>query len=323
MQNSDLQKLLDDAMSHILEGKGRVSILSFSDITLRLIRSFRDLGLIAAISAVYAVTPDATHAPPVDGVRVLGLPELEHDDATAIIVAADADKEAVILSALPYIKGTPRLLVAGYAHYSFRDPLFDEIRGELIAPSLANGYPNSLIHIYQCLRNASRLRLSGAVVELGTYKGGTTLFIADVIERLGTGWPVLTFDSFSGFPPRRTPLDMYDEPDCVFTDIEAVQSLFDGRNVEIVTGDITLTCQRLAGRDLVLTFFDTDNYSPAHAALAIVREQTVLNGAIIFDHFTGTDRFRYTLGERLAAVSLLDDERYFNLHGTGVFIRQR
>jgi len=323
MQNSDLQKLLDDATSHILQGKGLVAILSLSDVTLRLIRSFRELGLIAAISAVYAVTPDATHAPALEGVRVLALPELEHDHATAIIIAADAEKEAVILSALPYIKGTPRLLVAGYAHYSFRDPLFDRIRGELIAPSLANGYPNSLIHIYQCLRNASRLGLSGAVVELGTYKGGTTLFIADVIERLGTGWPVLTFDSFSGFPPRRTPLDMYDEPDCVFTNIEAVQSLFAGRNIEIVTGDITLTCQRLAARDLVLTFFDTDNYSPAHAALAIVPEQTVLNGAIVFDHFTGTDRFRYTLGERLAAVSLLDDERYFNLHGTGVFIRQR
>jgi hypothetical protein len=62
MQTSDLQKLLDDVTSHILQGKGRVAILSLSDITLRLIQSFRDLGLIAAISAVYAITPDATHA---------------------------------------------------------------------------------------------------------------------------------------------------------------------------------------------------------------------------------------------------------------------
>ncbi len=93
--------------------------------------------------------------------------------------------------------------------------------------------------------------------------------------------------------------------------------------MEIVSGDITETSSRLADHDLVLTFFDTDNYSPARAALEVVREKTVTNGAIIFDHFTGTDRFRYTLGERLAARSLLDDPRYFNLHGTGVFIRQR
>jgi hypothetical protein len=42
----------------------------------------------------------------------------------------------------------------------------------------------------------------------------------------------------------------------------------------------------------------------------------------VFDHFTGVDRFLYTLGERLAAKRLLDDSRFFNLHGTGVFFRQ-
>ena len=43
----------------------------------------------------------------------------------------------------------------------------------------------------------------------------------------------------------------------------------------------------------------------------------------VFDHFTGTDRFRYTLGERMAARVLLDDPRWFCLHGTGVFYRQQ
>ena len=42
----------------------------------------------------------------------------------------------------------------------------------------------------------------------------------------------------------------------------------------------------------------------------------------VFDHFTGTSRFRYTLGERIAGRVLLDDPRYFHLHGTGVFYRQ-
>ena len=45
-------------------------------------------------------------------------------------------------------------------------------------------------------------------------------------------------------------------------------------------------------------------------------------GAIVFDHFTGTGRFRYTLGERIAGRALLDDPRWFHLHGTGVFYRQ-
>ena len=97
----------------------------------------------------------------------------------------------------------------------------------------------------------------------------------------------------------------------------------DSSNVEIVPGDIAETCTRLEAEDLVLTFMDTDNYSPAKAALEIVQERTLVGGAIVFDHFTGADRFRYTLGERIAGRVLLGDRRYFHLHGTGVFYRQR
>lgn len=46
-------------------------------------------------------------------------------------------------------------------------------------------------------------------------------------------------------------------------------------------------------------------------------------GAIVFDQVTGTDRFRYTLGERMAAAVLQDDPDWLHLHGTGVFYRQR
>src|SRR5260370_42193687 len=95
-----------------------------------------------------------------------------------------------------------------------------------------------------------------------------------------------------------------------------------GRDIEIVPGDITDTCRRLEGEALVLGSMATDNYTPARAALDVVRERTVPGGAIVFDHFTGTDRFRYTLGERMAARVLLDDPRWFCLHGTGVFYRQ-
>jgi hypothetical protein len=142
--------------------------------------------------------------------------------------------------------------------------------------------------------------LRGAVAEFGMFKGGTTMFLSRVIERLGADWPVIGFDTFGGFPPRRSPLDMYDHPGCVFTDLTAVQRYLDERNVEIVAGDITATCRRLEGEDLVLSFIDTDNYTSATAALEIAADRTVPGGAIVFDHFTGTDRFRYTLGERMA-----------------------
>jgi O-methyltransferase len=160
------------------------------------------------------------------------------------------------------------------------------------------------------------------VAEFGMFKGGTTMFLSRVIERLGASWPVIGFDTFGGFPPRRSPLDMYDHPGCVFTDQAAVRRYLDGRDIEIVAGDIAETCRRLEGEDLVLTFIDTDNYTPARAAIEVVSDHTVPGGAIVFDHFTGTDRFRYTLGERIAGRALLGDPRWFHLHGTGVFYRQ-
>lgn len=73
----------------------------------------------------------------------------------------------------------------------------------------------------------------------------------------------------------------------------------------------------------MLSFIDTDNYTSARAALEVVQDRTVVGGAIVFDHYTGAGHFRYTLGERIAGSVLLEDSRYFHLHDTGVFYRQR
>jgi len=166
------------------------------------------------------------------------------------------------------------------------------------------------------------LGLDGTIVEFGMFRGGTTMLLSRFAERLGKDWPVVGFDTFDGFPSPRSPLDMYSHPDCVFLDEAAARRYLAGRNVEIISGDIVKTASRLADRDIVLAFIDTDNYTSATAALDAVQNQIVPGGAIVFDHFTGVDRFLYTLGERVAAKRLLGDPRFFNLHGTGVFLRQ-
>jgi O-methyltransferase len=322
MHANDYAKLLKDLEYELNAGARCVAILGLTSTALDIFASLAETGLEAAVSGVYV--PDVAVArPPTLRVPVLPFKELAEARHDLFIVAADAEKEDLILGALPYIQGTPKIIVAGYAHLAFRDAVFDEELAQLLVPSLANGYPNSLVHLYQCLVNAARLRLHGVVAEFGMYKGGTTMFLSRIIERLGQRWKIIGFDTFTGFPPPRSPLDMYDHPDCVFKDLPAVRRYLDGRNINIVSGDIVETCKRLGAEDIVLTFMDTDNFSPARAALEIVQEQTVVGGAIVFDHFTGVDQFRYTLGERIAGRALLDDPRYFHLHGTGVFYRQR
>jgi hypothetical protein len=322
MRDADYIKLVEDLERGLLSGARSIGVLGLTATTFRIIASLESAGAGSALEAIYTFPGHADSAVPLSfPVRSFSaLADVHHD---LLVVASDKHKEDLLRAALPFVKGTPKVIVAGYEHFRFSDELFDQVLSGLLVPSLANGYPHTLVHLYQCVVNGARLGLNGVVAEFGMFKGGTTMFLSRVIERLQKDWLVIGFDTFEGFPPRRTILDMYDNPDCVFTDLAAVQSYLRGRRVEIIPGDIVQTCHRLDREDLILTFIDTDNYTPAKAALEIVQERTVVGGAIVFDHFTGIDRFRYTLGERMAAFPLLSDSRYLNLHGTGVFHRQR
>lgn len=249
--------------------------------------------------------------------------ELKNTQSKVLIVTGDADKEELIEAAIPWLPDGIRLIFAGYKHYEFRDPQYLRLMEGLLAPSIANGYPECTIHLYQILENAARLGLRGSVAEFGVFKGGTTQFLCDVIVALGTDWKVYAFDTFEGFPAPKRSLDAYDHVGAEYGNFQRISALLQGLPVELIRGDICQTASRLSGEPMILTFVDTDNYSAAHAAITAVMNDTVVGGAIVLDHFTGVNRFRYTLGERMAAKELLvRDPRFFNLHGTGVFIRQ-
>lgn len=240
-----------------------------------------------------------------------------------VVIAEDRAKEPLLEVLATTLPPETKLLIGGFAHFDFHDEIFDRVCKNLFIPSFANGYRHSLVHIYQCLVNAHRLGLKGVVAEFGMFKGGTTMLISRFIEEIGADWKVFGFDTFSGFPPKRNVLDMYAHPDCVFLDAELVKGVLARRNVEVVEGDVVQTVSQLSEQDLVVSFVDTDNFTSASAIIRVIAERTVRGGAVIFDHWTGHDRHLDTIGERIAAKVLAADERYFNLHGTGVFVRQR
>lgn len=260
---------------------------------------------------------------PVQQFSVKPLSALTTERPDIVVIADDAGKELLLEAVAAILPAETKLVVGGFGHFSFRDEIFDRVRQQLFIPSFANGYQHSLVHIYQCLQNAHRLGLKGAVAEFGMFKGGTTMLISKFIEEMGANWKVFGFDTFNGFPPKRSALDMYAHPDCVFLDANLVKAVFAGRNVEVVEGDIVQTVSCLREENLVVSFVDTDNFTSATAIIRVIAERTVVGGAIVFDHWTGSDRHLDTIGERIAAKQLATDDRYFNLHGTGVFLRQR
>lgn len=311
MKDADFDKIIKDLFEEIIGGAKAIGIIENTKIAHDIKDRVEGSNNTPEIKGIY---DDATDN---------RLSNLSKENFDVLIIASDEDKEELLMKALPHIKGTPKILVGGYAHHNFKDSIFDEELSKLKVPSLANGYPHTLTHIYNSLVNASRLNLKGSVVELGTYRGGTAMFLARLIKRLGQEWKVITFDNFDGFPPRRSPLDMYNHPGVSDAKLEEVKRYLKDENVEIVAGDIVETAKRLENEPLILSFIDTDNYSPARAALEIIKERTLVGGSIVFDHFTGVDRFAQTLGEKIAGKILLEDDRYFHLHGTGVFFRQR
>jgi hypothetical protein len=260
---------------------------------------------------------------PAGQASVKALDGLATEKPDIVVIADDVGKEPLLEAVAALLPAETKLLIGGFSHFAFRDQIFDRVRRELFIPSFANGYQYSLVHIYQCLQNAHRQGLKGVVAEFGMFKGGTTMLISKFIEEIGADWKVFGFDTFDGFPPRRSALDMYAHPDCVFLDVDLVRAVFAGRNVEVVEGDVVQTVSRLQDQDLVLSFVDTDNFSSANAIIRVIADRTVVGGTIVFDHWTGHDRHLDTIGERIAAKALAADERYFNLHGTGVFLRQR
>lgn len=241
-----------------------------------------------------------------------------------LVVADDARKES-LLAAFANGAGvgeTPEVVIAGTAHLDFVDEIFAELDEPALVPSYATGYAHTRVHLYQCLRAAAANGLEGAIVEFGAFKGGTTAWLARTARRLGLQSKVIAFDSWAGFPRRRSTLDMYEHPRCVFTDVDAVRAYLQPLGVELVEGDITDTApRRLREEPIVLAFVDTDNYTPAKAALEAVLEHLVPGGAIVFDHFHTTGDYVYTLGERMAAKAVLGGTPLLQIHGTGVFVR--
>ena len=145
--------------------------------------------------------------------------------------------------------------------------------------------------------------------------------LAKALKRFGLDCKIYAFDTFSQFPPRKSLFDLYDDSQDEFSDFDSVSDYCKPFNIELVRGDICETYHRIESIPLVLSLFDTDNYSPTRAALDTVYRQTVSGGILAFDHYYCDEKWIYTVGERMAISEVLHDKDVLNFHGTGIFLK--
>ncbi len=304
----------------IAEGRQHIVFWGDTRTSLRLIEYLRQQGLQARVEAVI----DNAHSTSgeVGGIDLIPAESLGVRPIDTIVVTEDARKEEVLRQAAHFLKGDVRVILAGIGHLAFQDRTFQSLVGSLFVSSRAAGYSNMLVHLYQSLQHIARRGIEGNIAEFGVYKGGTTVFLARAAKALGIDAQIYGFDMFAGFPERQSLLDLYSDPHDVFEDYDAVERYCKPYPIRLVRGDIRETYTELAGVPLALSFFDTDNYSPTKAALDLCVQQTVTGGIIAFDHYFCDERWLYTLGERIAVDEVLGPaDGFFNLHGTGVFLK--
>lgn len=319
MSTQFVEQLVARTIARVTERDFRqVALLGFSPASLAVRGALSTAGLQDRIVGIFSV--DGSEASDVQ--PLADLASCPHD---LLVVGADEAK-AHLLSAYRREVGErshpPDVVLAGIAHLAYADQTFADLNAPALVPSYATGSPHTREHLFQCLQAAAANNLRGAIVEFGAFKGGTTAWLARVAAHLGLeGCRVIGLDSWTGFPPRRSVLDLYEHPRCVFTDIEAVRAYTQPFGVELIPGDITETYRQLEGERLLLCFFDTDNYSPARAALGLCARQLIVGGSIVFDHVATAPEYVDTLGERMAAYEVLEPLGFLHLHGTGVFTK--
>jgi O-methyltransferase len=319
--NPTLEQTLRAALARELAaGRTPVAVLGATGIGVELSARVQSLAGVDALAGLFDPA-----LPGGEGV-VRPWTELRDSGAALLVIASDARKERLLRAAAEALDGDgepPAVILAGLTHQEYRDPLFEQLERPALVPSYATGHPASRVHMFQLLQHAARHDLSGTVVELGAFKGGTTAWLARTIAALGlTHSRVIGFDSWTGFPPRRSLLDLYEHPRCVFDDLDATRAYTAPYGVELVPGDIAETVPaRLASEPVLLAFVDTDNYSATRVALETIAPNVVVGGAIVFDHYWTLPEYVYTVGERIAADEVLKDAGMVAFHGTGVFMR--
>ena len=302
-----------------ITGTSKILFWGFTPDCIRLISDLHSMGLSHYIEGI------TDHNPSRKGLKIYNLevmsPEkIQHLKFDLVVIMYDLEKEEA-LKIFSEIDGRlAHIILYGNKNYEFYDSCFREILASLPVKPMAHGYPFMLIHMYQSLQYIIRSNIEGYIVEFGTFQGGTTVFIAEVLRMLGDERKIYSFDTFSGYPPRGSPLDLFSEKKCEFRDVDFVQTYCKRYNIEIVKGDIVDNIHVLKGKKFAFSFFDTDNYTPTRMALELVFENTSRGGILAFDHYYSENWIK-TIGERMAAREVLQNRNVFHLHGTGIFMK--
>lgn len=173
-------------------------------------------------------------------------------------------------------------------------PTFGALADEVTGHGRTLLYYDRLFTIYQSIVSLKRTfdvwPTEVNVVEVGVYRGGTTYFIAELVERLGLqNVRLRCFDTFEGHPAEdvREAVDGPQKPrsfsDIDYSDVKTYLRRFD--TVEIHKGRFQETAQVLEHQTIHFAHIDLDIFEPTAFALKFIDQRLVEGGAMIVDDY--------------------------------------
>jgi hypothetical protein len=223
IQEDHYSLLREHLFTSLAEPDATFLLWGVSDVTLRLIADIRVLGMESRVLGIVDHRPDRV------AMRIADWSVLSPSDIVSLcprflLIGLDEEKEEALGLFARHSPAAPEVLMAGSAHYVFRDSTFTRLVTESYVKSHAGGYSNMLIHLYQTIRYVSQHGLQGDVAEFGVYKAGTTVFLAKCLHEFKHNATVFGFDTFAGFPKRRSVLDAHADPEDEYRDRATVQA---------------------------------------------------------------------------------------------------
>lgn len=170
-----------------------------------------------------------------------------------------------------------------------RDPLYRDAL--VLADGRSVMAEDNRINLYLLLRYFLPAIPQGPIVEFGSYRCGNAMFMARVLQRLGSTAKVYALDTFAGMPTADATIDAHSAGDFADADLREIRAAIAAAgltNIELVPGRFEDTAAGLVERvgPVALAHLDSDIYSAIATAYDAVRHRMVRGGYFVFDDAT-------------------------------------
>lgn len=170
-------------------------------------------------------------------------------------------------------------------------PVFGELAGAVLRDGRSSLYYDRLFSIYQIIENLKNSARDGElqIAEVGVYKGGTSYFIASLMEKLGLQYHQYCFDTFEGHAAKDINSDIEIAhmagafSDTSFESVQAYLAQF--KNVDIYKGRFQDTSHHVQDAHMHFVHLDMDIYEPTIFAMKFFNDKLVKGGVMLMDDY--------------------------------------